>query len=149
MRVEHSLALSDLAEIVTEHFGWASWEAIIESHPPVIDRPKGSGHPTYPSIIYPIDYGYVPGTLGSDGEPVDVFVGQAGNGLVGAIITVDYRRRDRELKLLFNCSPEEVYLVNGFINYDTRFMRGRLALRYTLDSLRSLSVDSGAGKSLA
>jgi inorganic pyrophosphatase len=135
MRVDHALALGDLAQTVSEHLSWKRWEEIIRDSPPVIDRPRGSCHPTYSSIVYPIDYGYIPGTLGSDGEPVDLFLGRADTGLVAAILTIDYRRRDREIKLLYNCSAEDVYLVNGFINFDSELMRGRLAMRVPMSSL--------------
>ena len=94
-----------------------------------IDRPEGSRHPRYPEIIYPIDYGFVRGTTSSDLEEVDVFVGTAGNGLVGAIVTADYRRGDEEVKLIYNCSRREIYLVNGFINFAPELMEGRLVLR--------------------
>jgi inorganic pyrophosphatase len=47
----------------------------------VIDRPRGQPHPLYPDMIYPFNYGHVPGTTAADGEQVDVFVGavQAGS----------------------------------------------------------------------
>ena len=38
-----------------------------------IDRPLGSRHPTH-SFIYPVNYGYVPGTVVADGEPLDAYV---------------------------------------------------------------------------
>lgn len=38
-----------------------------------IDRPLGSRHPVH-CFFYPVNYGYVPGTLAADGEPVDVYV---------------------------------------------------------------------------
>lgn len=40
----------------------------------VIDRPLGSTHPTYPELIYPINYGYIPGTMAADGEPEDAYL---------------------------------------------------------------------------
>ena len=39
----------------------------------VIDRPLGSRHPVW-GFIYPINYGYVPNTVSTDGEPLDVYV---------------------------------------------------------------------------
>lgn len=39
-----------------------------------IDRPIGSVHPKHPDIVYPINYGYIPGVLGGDGEELDVYV---------------------------------------------------------------------------
>ncbi|MGN0479481.1 MAG: inorganic diphosphatase [Hominenteromicrobium sp.] len=40
----------------------------------VMDRPLGSAHPRYPDMIYPVNYGYVPGVLAGDGAEQDVYV---------------------------------------------------------------------------
>ncbi len=39
----------------------------------VIDRPLGTRHPEW-QHIYPINYGFVPGTKSADGEEIDVYV---------------------------------------------------------------------------
>ena len=74
-------------------------------------------------------------SISVDGEELDVFVGSASNGLVAAIFTSDIRKGDQECKLIYNCSPEEIYLVNGFINYDQSLMNGRLLLRRPMKAL--------------
>ena len=38
-----------------------------------IDRPLGSHHPRY-GYVYPINYGFVPGTLSPDGVELDAYV---------------------------------------------------------------------------
>jgi len=116
---------------------WSVWDRLIEENGITIDRAQGSAHPQYEEIIYPIDYGYVNGTVGTDGEEVDVFVGTASNGLVGAILTRDYRKQDRECKLIYNCTMTEIYLVNGFLNFDQELMTGRLVLRVDLKDIRT------------
>jgi inorganic pyrophosphatase len=40
----------------------------------LIDRPLGSRHPDGHAIWYPVNYGYIPGTVSGDGEPVDAYV---------------------------------------------------------------------------
>lgn len=40
----------------------------------VVDRPLGSRHPDGHALWYPVNYGYVPGTMSGDGEPVDAYV---------------------------------------------------------------------------
>ncbi len=121
---------------------WEMWDGFITMNGITIERPSGTAHPRYPDIIYPIDYGYVNGTLANDGEEVDVFVGTAGSGpggactgsgLVAAIFTNDPRKGDREVKFLFNCSPREIYLVNGFVNFAP--MSGRLLMRRPMREL--------------
>ena len=36
-----------------------------------IDRPLGSRHPREPDLVYELNYGYVPGTLAPDGQPLE------------------------------------------------------------------------------
>ena len=38
-----------------------------------IDRPLGSRHPEH-GFVYEVNYGYIPGTLAPDGEPLDAYV---------------------------------------------------------------------------
>lgn len=39
----------------------------------VMDRPMGSRHPRH-GFEYPVNYGYIPGTLADDGEELDAYV---------------------------------------------------------------------------
>lgn len=127
--------LQPYAQLVRERFRWAAWERLIEQNDIAIDRPYRSQHPRFPEITYPIDYGYVNSTRGTDGEDVDVFVGTADVGLAGVLLTTDVRRGDREAKLLWNCTPEEIYLTHGFINFDRTLMEGLLVLRWPMRTL--------------
>lgn len=126
---------ASFATLLAQHFNWAAWEALVQTNGTVVERAYRSPHPQFPEIIYPIDYGYVCDTHTSDGGEVDIFLGTATNRLVGIIVTNDYRRGDREIKLLWNCTPEEVYLVNGFINFDRTLMQGTLVLRHPMHTL--------------
>ena len=40
----------------------------------VVDRPLGSVHPNHPDIVYGVNYGFVEGVLGCDGEAQDAYV---------------------------------------------------------------------------
>lgn len=40
----------------------------------VVDRPLGSTHPEHSDIVYEVNYGYVPGFVGGDGEEQDAYV---------------------------------------------------------------------------
>lgn len=40
----------------------------------VMDRPLGSAHPRYPEMIYPVNYGCVPGVMAGDGAEQDVYI---------------------------------------------------------------------------
>ena len=90
---------------------WALADRLVATSRIVIDRPRGSAHPRVPEIIYPLDYGYLEGTSGGDGDGIDVWRGSLPDARVtGAIMTVDLRRRDAEVKLLVGCTPAEADL---------------------------------------
>jgi len=118
----------------------------------VIDRPKGSAHPRYPTVIYPVDYGYLEGTSSSDGGGIDVWVGARGMPdaarpdvgyhadvpltdtsaseapIVDAVIcTIDLLKRDTEIKLLIGCTDVEKEMILALHNAHT--MRGLLIRR--------------------
>lgn len=124
-----------LRTLLTQKLRWAAWDALLADRGVVLERPRLSRHPRFPEIVYPLDYGYVRGTLGTDGEALDVFVGTGRHGLVGTLVTVDHRRGDTEFKLLYHCTPEEVYTALGFVNYDPALMEGLLVMRRPLPEL--------------
>lgn len=69
----------------------------------LVDRPLGSSHPNYPDIIYPINYGYIPGLLAADGEEQDVYllgVYEPVETCTGVIIAILTRTDDVEDKLV-------------------------------------------------
>lgn len=66
-----------------------------------IDRPLGSAHPRHPEMIYPINYGEVPGVLAPDGAWQDVYVLGVDEPLqtfTGERIAIIHRRDDVEDK---------------------------------------------------
>ena len=75
----------------------------------VIDRPMGSTHPRHSDIVYPINYGYVPGTKAPDGHPIDAYVLGADYPLrrcSAKVIVIMRRRDDVEDKLIVALSGE-------------------------------------------
>ena len=69
-----------------------------------IDRPIGYVHRKgEKTLVYPINYGFIPGVLGGDGEELDVFlvgVENAVSTFTGKIIGIVYRADDVEDKLV-------------------------------------------------
>ena len=108
---------------------WRAMERLIAESEIVIERPKDSGHPELPEIIYPLDYGCLRGTCASDGEEIDLFLGSdPSRRLTGAFVTVDLEKRDCEIKLLLGCTDAEISTVGHFFN-DYASMKGLLLLR--------------------
>ena len=73
-----------------------------------IDRPIGYVHSKAgKTLVYPINYGYIPEVLGGDGEELDVFlvgVDEPVSSYTGRIIGIVYRADDVEDKLVM--APE-------------------------------------------
>lgn len=68
-----------------------------------IDRPLGSTHPSHPDLVYPINYGYIPGVISGDGEELDVYllgVEEPVNTYLATIIAMIHRHNDTEDKLV-------------------------------------------------
>lgn len=66
-----------------------------------MDRPLGSAHPDCPAMVYPVNYGFIPGILGGDGEEQDAYVLGVDTPLdefTGKRIAVIHRRDDDEDK---------------------------------------------------
>lgn len=96
---------------------WESLDRLVAEHEIVIDRPKGSAHPRYPSLIYPLDYGYLEGTASMDGDGIDVWLGGLGDKRLDAIVvTIDLWKKDSEIKLLLGCTAEEKRTILAMLN---------------------------------
>ena len=67
----------------------------------IVDRPLGSYHPTYPDLYYPVNYGYIVGTMAPDGEEEDAYilgVNEPVSEFVGKVIAMIRREDDVENK---------------------------------------------------
>jgi inorganic pyrophosphatase len=107
---------------------WDMIDQLVQESRLVIDRPKSSTHPRFPSIVYPVNYGYLEGTSSMDGGGIDVWVGTRGESGVAAIIcTVDLLKRDSEIKILIHCTEDETQTILAFHNQHS--MRGLLVRR--------------------
>ncbi len=84
----------------------------------IMDRPIGCVHPKHDDIIYPINYGYIPGVPGGDGEELDVYllgVDVPVEKYTARIIAIVHRQDDEEDKLV--AAPEGItYTVEEIAN---------------------------------
>lgn len=96
---------------------WESLDRLVNFSRVVIDRPKGTAHPRYGDMIYPVDYGYLEGTSAIDGGGVDIWIGTQGIGKVqGMLCTTDMVKREVEIKVLCGCTMEEVDQIMAVMN---------------------------------
>lgn len=90
-----------------------------------IDRKMGSAHPKH-GFIYPVNYGYVPGTISADGEELDCYVlgvFQPVEEYTGKCIAIVHRTNDDDDKLII--VPEEREYtdeqINALVEFQERF----------------------------
>jgi len=108
---------------------WQALDKLVAGTKIIIDRPQGTTHPRFPTMIYPLGYGYLEDTTSMDGHGIDVWQGSLVPLLVTAVIgTVDLRKKDSELKILLGCTPQEIETVYRFHN-NSEFMKGILVKR--------------------
>lgn len=108
---------------------WQKLDTIYLSSKLEIDRPKESVHYKYSNLVYPVDYGYLKDTTGSDMEPIDVFKGSLKSSQIqAALISADILKKDCEVKLIVGCDEEEIFNILVFLN-QTEFQKAVLIRR--------------------
>ena len=86
-----------------------------------MDRPLGSKHPKH-GFIYPVNYGYIPGTISGDGEELDAYVLGEHEPLeefTGRVIAIIHRTNDNDDKLVVvkdgkNYTDEQIVALTEF-----------------------------------
>ncbi len=94
---------------------WQKLDTLYLSNKVVIDKPKGYVHPLYANLVYPVNYGYLEDTVGVD-DGIKVYKGSVKTGLEHVVISADVLKKDIEVKLLINCSEEEISEILFFLN---------------------------------
>ena len=98
-----------------------------------MDRPIGTAHPKHPEIVYPINYGYIEGLIGGDGEEQDVYVLGESKPLKtfdGKVIAVVHRYDDDECKWVA-CKAGESYTaqeIMDIINFQEQFHSSEIVM---------------------
>ncbi len=86
-----------------------------------MDRPLGCKHPNH-GFIYPVNYGYIPGTVSGDGEELDAYVLGEHKPLdefTGKVIAIIHRTSDNDDKLVVmkdgrNYTDEQIRALTEF-----------------------------------
>lgn len=98
-----------------------------------VDRPLGSYHPDYPDLYYPINYGYIKGTIAADGEEEDAYilgVSEPVSEFTGKIIAIIKRENDVEYKWVV--APEGTVFTRDEIAKLTYFQEQYFKSKITL-----------------
>lgn len=87
-----------------------------------VDRAMGTYHPEYPTMYYPINYGYIEGIIAPDGEEQDAYilgVYHPVDKCTGKIIAIIRRKDDIEEKWVV--APDNVYFTKDEIMEKVHF----------------------------
>ena len=96
---------------------WETLHNFVQENKIIIDRPKGSTHPRFSYVIYPLDYGYLENTSTIDGAGIDIFIGSLDNNIIqGILCSVDGLKKDAEIKILYKCKTDEIQMALDFLN---------------------------------
>jgi len=99
----------------------------------VIDRPLGSRHPHHPDIVYPINYGYVPGTRAGDGMEMDAYVlgiAEPVEEATGTVVAIVQRADDTEDKLVVAVDhrARRAEEISEIVRFQECFFQSRIVL---------------------
>ena len=98
----------------------------------VIDRPLGSRHPKH-GFYYPINYGYIPNTIGGDGVEIDAYVIGEFEPLetfCGYVVAIIHREDDVEEKLVV-CREVSKYSqsqIEALVEFCERFFKSKVLM---------------------
>lgn len=91
----------------------------------IVDRPLGTKHPSH-GFFYPVNYGYIPGTISGDGEEIDAYILGEFEPLEkfsGFVVAVIKREDDNEDKLVV-CKGKNKYnkdQIKALVEFQERF----------------------------
>lgn len=96
-----------------------------------VDRPLGSYHPSYGEIRYPINYGYLVGSVSGDGAPIDAYVLGVETPvpeLEGVVIGLVLRADDVEDKLVVAPAGQRFSAseIRAAVDFQERFFNSRI-----------------------
>ena len=95
-----------------------------------VDRPLGSKHPTY-NYIYPLNYGYIPGTKAADGEEVDAYILGEAHSLdqyKGIVIGIVRRKNDIEDKLIVSNKSFSLEEIKQAVHFQEQYFNTEIIM---------------------
>lgn len=90
-----------------------------------IDRKLGSKHHKH-GFIYPVNYGYIPGTISGDGEELDVYVLGEFEPLEeykGKVIAIIHRTNDNDDKLIVSNKEYSDDAIKALTEFQERYFK--------------------------
>ena len=106
-----------MSEIENNAYFWQKVDALFLSSGYVITRKKGTVHPNFPNLIYPMDYGHLNDTKTTSDTEVSVYRGSLPDSKVSAlVVSCDILQRELDVKMLIGCNEDDIESVLRFLN---------------------------------
>ena len=106
-----------MANYENNAYFWQKIDTLYLSSNLVISRHKGETHPNFKNLIYPVEYGHLKDTLGTNMEGLSVYVGSESKTTInGIVVAADILIKSVDIKILVGCNEEEIYEVLHFLN---------------------------------
>ena len=108
---------------------WQKLDTLWLSSHFILDKARGQSHLVYKNLVYPVDYGTLSDTAGTDQPPINAYLGTKKDQQIDAIlVTADILRKDCVVKVLIGCTDEETETILKFVN-STEFQKAILVRR--------------------
>lgn len=108
---------------------WQKIDTLYFSNRLVIAREKGTMHPKYHNLIYPVDYGYLEDTQHEHSDGIAVYKGSMSDYMVTTlVVAADILKKEIDVKILVGCNPQEEEEILRFLN-QTDFQKSVLIRR--------------------
>lgn len=117
-----------MKEFENNAYFWQKVDTLFSSGNFKVTNKKGSPHKSYPSLTYPVDYGYVKTLDESLEAPIEVFKSEEGKRVDAIALCADIINKNFEVKALVGLNDEETEEVLHFLNC-TDFQKSVLICR--------------------
>ena len=106
----------DMKEFENSAYFWQKVDTLYSGGDFKLINKKGTPHKSYPSLIYPCDFGYVE-TLSNENErPIEVFRSNNGDSVEAIVVCADIIDKQFEVKALVGLNEDECLEVLHFLN---------------------------------
>lgn len=96
---------------------WQKLDTILLSSSIVLDYPKGSHHPVFTALTYPVDFAHLEDAFDDkSGKRISIYRGSGPHKVVGIVISADVLEKECFVTVLVGCSEEERHDVLEFMN---------------------------------
>lgn len=95
---------------------WQKVDTLLLSSSINVKCKKGTSHIKYPTMNYPLDFGYIGEDKNSDGS-ISFYLGSKSDECDTMIVAVDILSKEIDVKLLIGCSEQEEDEVIRFLNH--------------------------------